>query len=163
MSTRCSSKFFIFIWRNFPTKRMENSETRGHLWGRTDEQCLSIFTRKNGDFWPKSAPPSGLKYDLLFLLNFPFFAFLVPTLINFDFKLTKNWRCTLFEKSFCPKIQFWENLNIFTSISPKNFLTIFLVKSKLSIAKKSKTITFSRVFHPNFFDNFSREIKVVNS
>ena len=26
-----------------------------------------------------------------------------------------------------------------------------------------KTPTFSRVFHPNFFDNFSREIKVVNS
>ena len=25
------------------------------------------------------------------------------------------------------------------------------------------TQTFSRVFHPNFFDNFSREIKVVNS
>ena len=42
---------------------------------------------------------------------------------------------TLFEKSnFCPKIQFWQNLNIFT--------------------------TFSAKF---FFDNFSREIKVVNS
>ena len=27
------------------------------------------------------------------------------------------------------------------------FLTIFLVKSKLSTAKKSKTATFSRVFH----------------
>ena len=26
-----------------------------------------------------------------------------------------------------------------------------------------KTPTFSRVFHPNFFDKFSREIKVVNS
>ena len=26
-----------------------------------------------------------------------------------------------------------------------------------------KTQTFPRVFHPNFFDNFSREIKVVNS
>ena len=31
------------------------------------------------------------------------------------------------------------------------FLTIFLVKSKLSTAKKSKTTTFSRVFHPKFF------------
>ena len=28
------------------------------------------------------------------------------------------------------------------------FLTIFLVKSKLSTAKESKTTTFSRVFHP---------------
>ena len=42
---------------------------------------------------------------------------------------------TLFEKSnFCPKIQFWQNPNIFTSFSP-NF----------------------------FFDNFSREFKVVKS
>ena len=47
---------------------------------------------------------------------------------------------------------------------PIFFLTIFLVKSKLSTAKKPKSTTFSRVFHPNFFfDNFSREIKVVNS
>ena len=30
------------------------------------------------------------------------------------------------------------------------FLTIFLMKSKLSTAKKSKTTTFSRVFPPNF-------------
>ena len=39
------------------------------------------------------------------------------------------------------------------------FLTIFLVKSKLSTAKKSKTITFSQVFHPKY-RQFSREIKV---
>ena len=66
---------------------------------------------------------------------------------------------TLFEKSnFCPKIQFWQNANIFTSLSPKFFLTIFLVKSKLSTAKKSKTTTFSRVFHPKN-RQFSRDIK----
>ena len=54
---------------------------------------------------------------------------------------------TLFEKSnFCPKIWFWQNPNIFTSFSSKIFLTIFLVKSKLSTAKKSKTTTFSRFF-----------------
>ena len=57
---------------------------------------------------------------------------------------------TLFEKSnFCPKIQSWQNANIFTSFSPKNVLTIFLVKSKLSTAKKSKTAAFSRVFTQN--------------
>ena len=39
------------------------------------------------------------------------------------------------------------------------FLTIFLVKLKLSTAKKSKTITFSQVFHPKY-RQFSREIKV---
>ena len=41
-----------------------------------------------------------------------------------------------------------QNPNIFTSFSPRFFLTIFLVKSRLSTAKKSKTTTFSRVFHP---------------
>ena len=85
-----------------------------------------------------------------------------------------------------PKIQFWQNSNIFTSFSlkffcqffswnqscqqlrspkphhniftsfsPKFFVTISLVKSKLSTAKKSKTTTFSRIFHQkmnNFLD-----------
>ena len=40
------------------------------------------------------------------------------------------------------------------------FLTIFLVKSKLSLAKKSKTTTFSRVFHPPKIDNFLRKSKL---
>ena len=48
--------------------------------------------------------------------------------------------------------------NIFTSFSPEIFLEFFLVKSKLSTAKKSKTTTFSRVFHEFFtrkkIDNF---------
>ena len=39
--------------------------------------------------------------------------------------------------------------NIFTSFSPKLLLAIFLVKSKLSTAKKSKTAAFSRVFTQN--------------
>ena len=50
--------------------------------------------------------------------------------------------------------------NIFTSFSPKYFLTIFLVKSKLSTAKKSKTTTFSRVFHPQKIDNFLGQSKL---
>ena len=38
-------------------------------------------------------------------------------------------------------------------------------KSQIFVQKFNfdKTPTFSRVFHPNFFDNFFREIKVVNS
>ena len=40
------------------------------------------------------------------------------------------------------------------------FLAIFLVKSKLSTAKKSKTTTFSRVFHPNKIDNFFGKSKL---
>ena len=87
---------------------------------------------------------------------------------------------TLFEKSnVCLKIQFDKTLqfsreikvvknykvqipNIFTSSSPKFFLTIFLVKSKLSTAKKSKTTTFSRVcfFLPKKMDNFLGKSKL---
>ena len=38
-------------------------------------------------------------------------------------------------------------------------------KSQIFVQKFNfdKTPTFSQVFHPNFFENFSREIKVVNS
>ena len=38
-------------------------------------------------------------------------------------------------------------------------------KSQIFVQKFNFDITptFSRVFHPHFFDNFSREIKVVNS
>ena len=61
---------------------------------------------------------------------------------------------------FVQKFNFDKKPNIFTSFSPQIFLTIFLVKSKLSTAKKSKTTTFSRVFHPKKNRQFSREIKV---
>ena len=66
------------------------------------------------------------------------------------------WVTTHYSKSrnFVQKFNF-KNPNIFTSFSPKFFLTIFLVKSKLSTAKKSKTAAFSRVFT----QNFSREVK----
>ena len=37
--------------------------------------------------------------------------------------------------------------------TPNFFVTTFLVKSKLSTAKKSKTAAFSRVFHPKI-ENF---------
>ena len=67
-------------------------------------------------------------------------------------------RYTLWQKSdFCPKNQFWR-------FWPNFFLTIFfdnfLVNSKLSTAKKSKTTTFSRVFHPKKIDNFLGKSKL---
>ena len=53
---------------------------------------------------------------------------------------------------------------IFTRFSPKFFLTIFLVKSKLSTAKKSKTTTFLTKIFREFFTpknrQLFREIKV---
>ena len=66
---------------------------------------------------------------------------------------------TIRKVKFLSKNSNWQNPNIFISFSPKIFLTIFLVKLKLSTAKKSKTKTFSRVFHPKN-RQFSREIKV---
>ena len=82
---------------------------------------------------------------------------------NWKFWCPKSPRCTswwerLVKSNFCLKIPFWQNPNIFTSFSPKFFLTIFLVKSKLSTVKQPKTTKFSRVFHPKRIDNFSREI-----
>merc|ERR1711860_412332 len=61
--------------------------------------------------------------------------------------------CTHYSKSqtFVQKFNFDKKPNILTSFSSKFFLAIFLVKSKLSTAKKSKTPTFSRVIQPNFF------------
>ena len=53
------------------------------------------------------------------------------------------------------KFNFDKTPTLFTSFSPNFFLTIFLVKSKLSTAKKSKTTTFSRVFHPKNSTIFS--------
>ena len=64
-----------------------------------------------------------------------------------------SWKVclTIFEKSnFCPKFQFWLNPNIFTSFSPKIFLT----------AKKYKSTTFSRVFQPQKIDNFLGKAKL---
>ena len=43
---------------------------------------------------------------------------------------------------------------------PKIFFTIFLVKSKLSTAKKSKTTTFSRVIHPKKIDNILGKLQL---
>ena len=56
---------------------------------------------------------------------------------------------------FVEKFNFDKTPTIFTSFSSKIFLTIFLVKSKLSTAKKPKTTTFSRVFHPKKSTIFS--------
>ena len=58
------------------------------------------------------------------------------------------------------KVKFWSKNSILTKpqhfheFFTQIFLPMFLVKSKLSTAKKSKTTTFSRVFHPKKIDNF---------
>ena len=50
--------------------------------------------------------------------------------------------------------------NIFTSFSPNFVLTIFLVKSKLSTAKKSKTHNTFTSFSPQKVDNFLGKSKL---
>ena len=58
------------------------------------------------------------------------------------------------------KVNFLSKNLILMSFSPKIFLTNFLVKSKLSTAKKSKTTTFSRVFPPKQNDKFLGKLKL---
>ena len=76
-----------------------------------------------------------------------------------------------FSKSnFCPKIQFWQNFTIFSGnqscltfsrvFHPQIFLTIFLVKSKFSTAKKSKPVAFSWVFTQNNWTIFLGKSKL---
>ena len=64
---------------------------------------------------------------------------------------------------FVQKFNFdkWQYPNIFTSFSPKFFWAIFLVKSKLSTAKQSKTTTISRVCHPKKSTIFSRNQSLI--
>ena len=73
---------------------------------------------------------------------------------NLVLNLTEFRECLIFHTTirkvnfFFPKNSILTKPHNFLSFSLKFFLTIFLVKSKLSTAKKSKTTTFSRVFHP---------------
>ena len=76
-------------------------------------------------------------------------------------KVIKKNSSTHYSKSqiFVQKFNFDKTPTFSRVFLPKFFLTIFLVKSKLSTAKKSKTTTFSRVFTKKN-RQFSREIKV---
>ena len=60
--------------------------------------------------------------------------------------LVTRYLHTIRKVKFLSKNSILQNPNIFTSFSHKFFLTIFLVKSKLSTAKKSKT--FHEFFTP---------------
>ena len=63
-------------------------------------------------------------------------------------------------QTFVQKFNFDKTLTFSRVFHQNFFLTIFLVKLKLSTAKKSKTITFSRVFHSKKFDNFLGKSKL---
>ena len=69
---------------------------------------------------------------------------------------------TIRKVKFLSKNSILTNPNIFTSFSPNYFLTIFLVKSKLSTAKMSKNHNIFTSFSPKKNRQFFREIKVVN-
>ena len=65
---------------------------------------------------------------------------------------------TLFEKSnFCPKIQFWQNPNIFTSFSPKFFWQFFSWNQSCQQLKSPKPQHFHEFYTPKN-RQFSREI-----
>ena len=71
-----------------------------------------------------------------------------------------NELTTLFEKSnFCPKIQFWQNHNIFTSLSPNFFGQFFSWNQSCQQLKSPKPQHFQDFFTQKN-RQFSREIKV---
>ena len=115
----------------------------------------TVISRENCRLFGWKTRETVVVLDFLAVDNFDFTRKIVKK--NFADKTRENVG-VLSKLNFWTKI--WQNPNIFTSFSPVTFLTIILVKSKLSTAKKSKTTTFSRVFHPKKIDNFSREIKV---
>ena len=61
---------------------------------------------------------------------------------------------------FVPKFNFDKTPTFSRAFHSKFFLTIFLVKSKLSTAKKSKNTIISRVFTPKKIDNFLGKSKL---
>ena len=108
----------------------------------------------------------GEFYSTLWCYTTPFFAALLqPFLMQFETRFENHYKILNFDificftllirkvKLFCTKIQRWQNF------------TIFLGESKLSTTKKCKSNPqhFHEFFTQNFFDNFSREIKVFNS
>ena len=65
-----------------------------------------------------------------------------------------------FDSPFTLKMKRNDYVQVITTI-----MILHYSKSRIFVQKFNfdKTPTFSRVFHSNFFDNFSREIKFVNS
>ena len=62
---------------------------------------------------------------------------------------------TLFEKSnFCPKIQFWQNPNLFTSFSLKFFLHFFSLNQRSQQLKSAKPQSLREVFNIKKVENF---------
>ena len=112
--------------------------------------------RCNKKWWPIPAGMAKLKWVWSIIPLLPSWRFIA--LMRLGSKVAVSHYSN--RQIFVQKFNFdKKKTNIFTSFSPKFLLTIFLVKSKLSTAKKSKTTTFSRVFHPKN-RQFSREIKV---
>ena len=71
-------------------------------------------------------------------VSIPFCHAIIAKTRTVSAKVSHQHKCTLFEKSnFCPKIQFWQNPNIFTSFSPKNS-TIFSGNQSWIFGQKMK-------------------------
>ena len=69
---------------------------------------------------------------------------------------------TLFEKSnFCPKIQFWQNHNIFTSFSPKFFWQFFSWNQSCQQLKSPKPQHFHEFFTQKI-DNFLIKVEFLD-
>ena len=137
-----------------------------HFGHKFDQKCL--FTDSLHRLGSRFARTSSVPFEKIYIFwpNFIFrhvFEFFHQNWKKFHF-IPKKVSNTLFEKSnFCPKIQFWQNPNIFTSFSPKFFWQFFSWNQSCQQLKSPKPQHFHEFFTQIFFDNFSREIKVVNS
>ena len=130
---------------NLERRRVSIMNRRSKGGSVSDFCCIPFFISR-----------SSFKFSNLYFSCFLNLPLLLHTIQKVNF---------LFKNSILTKHQH------FHEFSPNFFLTIFLVKSKLSTAKKSKPTTFSRVFHPEkltiFSGNqswiFGQKMKISNS
>ena len=113
---------------------------------RRRNPCTAYHRQRSSSWWRLRG--LGRTFSMLLIWHHR----LWPTHLRIPWILEKKKKVadTLFEKSnFCPKIQFWQNF------------TIFSWNQSCQQLKSANPQHFHEFFTWNFFDKFSREIKVV--
>ena len=139
-----------------------------------DSWLWPIFDRYQKSIIDRNLNPSLRSLLKIFFVDLFHCVLLKNTTKNDDniCQITSFLYATHYSKSqiFVQKFNF-DKTQHFHEFFTQFFLPIFLVKSKLSTAKKSKTTTFSRIFHPQkskiFSGNqswiFGQKMKISNS
>ena len=135
--SKTTCPFCIKLKQAFKQARIDFTAVELDTMGATGPEIQNELKAKTGQ---STVPNVFIRGKHIGKLSFFFLKFLKHTIRKVKF-LSKN--------SILTKPQHFHEF--FTQF----FLTIFLVKSKLSTAKNSKTRTFSRVFHPKKSTIFS--------